>query len=142
MLGDGNQLASHRCAPRGYGEAFKALVVREGLEIRRHIDCSAARLQSIAAVVEAHNLLDPFKSDVKCAVVFGERFSIEPAARRERLAVSAEDRRKLGIDYAGWPVVAVNNAGAEPGAPIGCGNETAAVRFDKERRNPAEGRIV
>jgi hypothetical protein len=126
--GDDNEIAGQRGAFRRRGQAFQALVECEALEIGRHRDRFAARGKTVAAEIEAHDLLDALDADIEHAVgIFGERFNIEPAARGERLAVGAEDRRHLGIGEARGLAVLVDDAGAQPGAVVGDAEEVGAV---------------
>src|SRR5262249_26695802 len=104
---DDNQVSGERRVVGGARDALKALIEDERLEIRRHRNGFTARGEAVAPVVETHNLLDTLETDIERAPEFAERLGIEPAARRQRLAVGPKQRRHFRIDDPGRAAILV-----------------------------------
>ena len=138
-LGNRDQRAGERqaLAARTPG-ASMPLLVGSGPHAGRHRDRLPAREQAVLAVVEAHDLVDALDAHIERAAVLGERLGVVPAARRQRPAVGAEDRRHLGIRDADRPRALVDEAAAKPPALVGERDEMRAVGGDANGRNAAE----
>src|SRR5664279_5738321 len=140
-LSDDDEIAGERRDARQRGQTFQALVVGEGLEVRRHRNHLAARCKAVAAKVEPHDLLDALDADVMHAVELRERLDVVPFARGQGLAVSAEYRRHFSVRNTRWLAVLIENAAAQPRAIVGDGKKAGAVGFDVERGDAAEGGV-
>ena len=78
--------------------------------------------------------MNPLDADIDPAAVLGERLGVVPAARRERPAIGAENRRHLGVGDARRRVAVVDDAGAQPVALVGQGEEAATAGRPGSRR--------
>ncbi len=111
--------AGERRRFRRRGEAFQALVVGEGRKIGRHRDRLTARTQTVAAIIEAHDLFDALDAGIEHAIItLRERLGVVPAVAGQWLAVGAEDRRHFGLGDAGRAAAAIDDAAAQPGTLV------------------------
>ena len=140
VLGHHDQPSGERALP-WRRKAFETLVEGERLEIGGHIDRLPACTETVAAVIEAHDLLGALYADVKDAVALSERLDVVPAARGERPSVRTENWRHFGVGDADRFAVAIDDAATQPRAAIGGGNEAVAVRLDMDRGNSSESRV-
>src|SRR5262249_7195288 len=137
-FGDHDQRACQSRTGRRSRETLQALVVFEGLELRRNLDRLSTCAQAVAPVVEAHDLFDPFDANVENAIALGERLGTVQAARGKRLAVGTKYRRDFRISNTSRFAVAVQNAAAQPRAVIGDCEKMRAVGLDMDSGDSAK----
>src|SRR5215813_13143340 len=113
LLGNRDQLAGHRTL-LGCRDAFKALVVREGLEVGRHADRLPTSKQPVPTIVEPNDLFDALDAHVEKAVALGEGLGVIPATCGERSAVLPQNGRHFRVGDSGRSAVAINNSAVEP----------------------------
>src|SRR5260370_26909465 len=88
----------------------------DGWRSRDHFGASQ---YALPREIETDDAVHPLDADVEPSVPFGERLSLEPAARRERAAVGAEHRRHHGVGNADRPATLIDDPAREPPSLVG-----------------------
>jgi hypothetical protein len=109
-----SETAINSPAKLGCRDAFKALVVCEGLEVGRHADRLPTSKQTVPTIIKSNNLFDPLDAHVENAVALGEGLDVVPATCGERSAVLPQNGRHFRVGDIGRSAVAINNSAAEP----------------------------
>src|SRR5262249_22656391 len=88
----------------------------------------------------AQHLIDALEPDIDERAVERERFRIIPAARDDRLAVGAEQRRRLDIVEPDHLPPTIDDAAGEPAALVADRDEALALWVEPQRGEAAEAR--